>query len=313
MQSQLKIFSGRSNRPLAEKICRQLETSLGAAEVRNFADGEIRVNIGESVRGSDVFVIQSTHSPAENILELLLMIDALRRASAERITAVIPYYGYARQDRKDEPRVPLSAKLIANLLVRAGADRILTIELHADQIQGFFDIPVDHLYTVPIFLDYLSRYDKGNLVIVAPDAGRANRARGFARRLGTEVPIAIIDKRRAGPNQTTVMNVVGEVEGKDALIYDDMIDTGGTLVGAAEALEKEGAKSIRALATHGVLSNAALARIANSCISRVILTDTIALKPEQKSEKIEVLSVAPLLAEAILRIHRGDSVSSLFI
>lgn len=313
MEPQLKVFSGRSNRPLAERICRQLDIPLGAAEVRQFADGEIRVNICESVRGSDAFIIQSTHPPAENLLELLLMIDALKRASAERVTAVIPYFGYARQDRKDEPRVPLSAKLIANLIVRAGADRILTVELHAEQIQGFFDIPVDHLYTVPIFIDYFGRADRKNLVIVAPDAGRANRARGFARRLGTDVPIAIIDKRRADPNQASVMNVVGEVKGLDALIYDDMIDTGGTLVGAADALAQQGAKSVRAAATHGVLSGPALGRIERSVISRMVLTDTIDLKPEQKSEKMEILSVAPLLAEAILRIHRGDSVSSLFV
>ncbi|MEO0082460.1 MAG: ribose-phosphate pyrophosphokinase [candidate division WOR-3 bacterium] len=313
MEPQLKVFCGRSNRPLAEKICRRLDIPLGAAEVRDFADGEIRINICESVRGSDVFVIQSTHPPAEHLLELLLMLDALKRASAERVTAVIPYFGYARQDRKDEPRVPLSAKLIANLIVRAGADRILTMELHAEQIQGFFDIPVDHLYSVPIFIDYFARTDKENLVVVAPDAGRANRARGFARRLGTDIPIAIIDKRRAAPNEAEVMNLVGQVAGLHALIYDDMIDTGNTLVGAADALIHHGARTVMAVATHGVLSGTAVSRIAESRISQVIITDTIELRPEQQNKKLEVLSVAPLLAEAILRIHRGDSVSSLFV
>jgi len=309
----LKVFSGRSNLPLAQRICRQLDMVPGAAEVREFADGEIRINISESVRGSDAFVVQATHPPAENLLELLLMLDALKRASAERVTAVIPYFGYARQDRKDEPRVPLSAKLIANLMVRAGADRILAVELHAEQIQGFFDIPVDHLYSTPIFIDCFARIDKQNLVVVAPDAGRANRARGFARRLGTDIPIAIVDKRRASPNKAEVANVVGEVAGLDALIYDDMIDTGGTLVGAAEALIGQGARSVVAVATHGVLSAPCVERIAASHLSRVVITDTIDLKPEHKNDKIEVLSVAPLLAEAILRIHRGDSVSSLFV
>ena len=313
MEPQLKVFSGRSNRPLAEKICRRLEIGLGSAEVRDFADGEIRVNINESVRGSDAFVIQSTHPPAENLLELLLMIDALRRASAERITAVIPYFGYARQDRKDEPRVPLSSKLVANLIVHAGADRVLTVELHAEQIQGFFDIPVDHLYSTPVFLESLERLKKTELVVVAPDTGRAHRARGFARRLGTDIPIAIIDKRRSGPNQSEAVNVVGEVAGLTAFIYDDMIDTGGTLVAAADALLERGARTVLAAATHGVFSGPAVGRIADSVITRVTVTDTIDQKPERRNEKIEVLSVAPLLAEAILRIHRGDSVSSLFI
>ncbi len=313
MEPQLKVFSGRANRPLAEKICRHLDMDLGAAKVRNFADGEIRINIDENVRGADVFVVQSTQPPAENLLELLLMIDALRRASAERVTAVLPYYGYARQDRKDEPRVPLSAKLIANLLVRSGTDRILTLELHADQIQAFFDIPVDHLYSTPVFIEEIPQEKIHNLVVVAPDTGRANRARGFARRLGTGVPIAIIDKRRPQPNQADVMNVVGEVAGRDVLIFDDMIDTGGTLVGAARALADRDARNITALATHGVLSGPAVGRIADSELSEVVITDTIDLPPDRKHKKIKVLSVSPLLAEAILRIHRGESVSSLFV
>ncbi len=320
----MKVFTGRANQTLAEKICRHLDMELGAAEVRNFADGEIRININENVRGTDVFVVQSTQPPADHLLELLLMMDAMKRASADRITAVIPYYGYARQDRKAQPRVPLSAKLVANLLARSGADRILTMELHAEQIQGFFDIPVDHLYSTPIFIERLPENKLKNMVVVAPDTGRANRARGFATRLGSKHPIAIVDKRRTGPNESKVFAVVGKVAGFDVLIYDDMIDTGGTLVGAAEILLKHGARSVSAVATHGVLSTKpgldetgkpnkpAVELIADSEISGVIITDTIHLPPEKKHKKIEVLSVSPLLAEAILRIHRGESVSSLF-
>ncbi|UCG43845.1 MAG: ribose-phosphate pyrophosphokinase [candidate division WOR-3 bacterium] len=313
MESQLKVFSGRSNRPLADKICKHLDLPCGAAEIRNFADGEIRVNINENVRGTDVFVIQSTQPPADNLLELLLMIDALRRASAERVTAVIPYYGYGRQDRKDEPRVPLSAKLIANLISRAGADRVLTLELHADQIQAFFDIPVDHLYSLPVFIEYFPASRTKNMVVVAPDTGRANRARGFASRIGSDIPIAIVDKRRPKPNMSEVATLVGEVSGHDALILDDMIDTAGTLVGAAKALAENGTKSITALATHGVLSGPAIERLAASDIDEVIITDTIDLPLEKRLEKIKVLSVSSLLAEAVFRIHRGESVSSLFV
>jgi ribose-phosphate pyrophosphokinase len=297
MEPKLKVFSGRANAPLARAICDHLELELGAAEVRNFADGEIRVNINENVRGNDVFVVQPTQPPA----------------SAERVTAVIPYYGYARQDRKDQPRVPLSAKLVANLLVRAGADRILTMELHAEQIQGFFDIPVDHLYSTPVLVEYYPEAKTQNLVVVAPDTGRANRARGFASRLGANIPIAIIDKRRPTPNQAVVANVVGEVAGLDVLIYDDMIDTGGTLVSAAKALSDMGAKSVTALATHAVLSDPAVERLAGSVISEVIVTDTIELPPAKRIDKIRTLSISPLLAEAISRIHYGRSVSSLFI
>jgi len=313
MEPQLKVFSGRANPTLAASICRRLDIEPGAAELRNFADGEIRVNINENIRGHDVFVVQSTQPPAENLLELLLMLDACRRSSAERVTAVIPYFGYARQDRKDQPRVPLSAKLVANLLTRAGADRVLTIELHAEQIQGFFDIPVDHLYSTPVFVQNLPPDKTRNMVIVAPDTGRANRARGFAFRLDTNVPIAIIDKRRSGPNQAEAVNVVGDVEGLDALIYDDMVDTGGTLVAAARALTAKGAKSVSALATHAVLSGPAVERIAESKLKEVIITDTIEPVPEKQHEKIRTLTIAPLLAEAILRIHRNESVSSLFI
>jgi ribose-phosphate pyrophosphokinase len=313
MQGQLKVFSGRANEPLARRICSLLDVPLGDAKVDNFADGEIRVVINENVRGQDVFVVQSTPPPAESLLELLLMIDALRRASADRVTAVIPYYGYARQDRKDKPRVPLSAKLIANLLTRAGVDRVLTMDLHAEQIQAFFDIPVDHLFSAPVLIEYFRRSAVANLVVVAPDTGRANRARGFARRLGDDVPIAIIDKRRPRPNELEVHNVVGEVAGQNALIFDDMIDTGGTLLNAAAALLKHGASAVSAVATHGVFSRDAVARIAASPLKEVIVTDTIEQRPERRHDRIRVLSVSPLLAEAILRIHRGESVSSLFV
>ncbi len=312
MKMALKIFSGRANRPLAEKIGAHLDIPLGKAEISNFADGEIRVSINENVRGEDVFVIQPTPPPAENILELLLMIDALRRASAWRITAVIPYYGYARQDRKDKPRVPLSAKLIANLLTRAGIDRVLTMDLHAEQIQGYFDIPVDHLYSTRVLVNYFWA-NTDNMVVVAPDTGRANRARGFAQRLGDSVPLAVIDKRRNAPNQAEAMRVVGDVAGKDALIFDDMIDTGGTLLAASAALLNAGAKTVRATATHGIFSRDAIDLLANSPLIEVVVTDTIEQKPEKRHQKIKILSVSSLLAEAILRIHREESVSSLFI
>jgi ribose-phosphate pyrophosphokinase len=313
MQGQMKVFSGRVNQPLARKICAHLDVPLGNADIRNFADGEIRVNIRESVRGSDAFVVQPTHPPADNLLELLLMIDALKRASAGRVTAVIPYYGYARQDRKDQPRVPVSSKLIANLLERAGADRVLAMELHAEQIQAFFDIPVDHLYSTPVLVDYLSKRGTDNLVVVAPDTGRANRARGFARRLGDNIPIAIIDKRRPEPNRAEVMNLVGEVAGRDAIIFDDMIDTGGTLVGAADALLARGARSVAAVATHGIFSGPAIERLTASRLGEIVVTDTIDQSRSGSFEKVKVLTVSPLLAEAIIRTNRSESVSSLFL
>lgn len=312
MADDLKLFSCRANRPLAEKISRYLEVPLGAAEITNFADGEIRISINENVRGRDVFIIQPTPPPADNILELLLMIDALKRSSARRITAVIPYYGYARQDRKDQPRVPLSAKLIANLLIRAGIDRLLTMDLHADQIQGYFDIPVDHLFSTPVLVKHFASRTE-NLVVVAPDTGRANRARGFAQRLGNKIPIAIIDKRRTAPNQIEALRVVGDVAGMNTLIFDDMIDTGGTLLLATTALLEAGAKSVSATATHGIFSRNAVQLIGESPLSEVVITDTINQPPERHQPKIQVLSVSALLAEAILRIHREESVSSLFI
>jgi len=313
MQGQLKIFSGRANVPLAMNICEHLDIKPGDAEVRTFADGEIRVNIRESVRGSDAFVIQSTQPPADNLLELLLMIDALRRASAERITAVIPYFGYARQDRKDKPRVPISAKLIANLIERAGADRVLTMELHAEQIQGFFDIPVDHLYSTPVLVDFFLKRGVEGCTVVAPDTGRANRARGFATRLMEDMPLAVIDKRRPEPNKAVVMNVVGEVEGLDAIIFDDMVDTGKTLILAARALLKHGARSVMAVATHAVFSGDAVKKIQQSPLDEMIVTDTLPLPRKKQIRKIRVLPVASLFADTILRTHRSESVSSLFM
>jgi ribose-phosphate pyrophosphokinase len=313
MEPDLKVFSGRANRPLAEKICSYLGTTLGNAEIRNFADGEIRVNVRESVRGADAFIIQPTQPPADNLLELLLMIDALRRASANRVTAVIPYFGYARQDRKDQPRVPISAKLIANLIERAGADRVLTMELHAEQIQGYFDIPVDHLYSTPVLVDYFQKRGLDGCVIVAPDTGRANRARGFAQRLAEDMPLAVIDKRRYDINKTMVMNVVGEVENLDAIIFDDMIDTGGTIVHAADALLEHGARSVTAVTTHALLSGPCIQRFRDSELEEIVVTDSLDLPPEKLINKIRILSVSSLLGEAIQRTHSDKSVSSLFI
>jgi ribose-phosphate pyrophosphokinase len=312
MKNTLKVFSGSANPALAEKICRALKTVGGKVALKRFRDGEIRVKIEENVRGADVFVIQPTHPPAENLMELLLMLDALKRASADRITAVIPYYGYARQDRKDEPRVPLSAKLIANLIVVAGADRILTMDLHAEQIQGFFDVPVDHLYSTPVLVQYFKKQQLKNLVVVSPDPGRVNRARAFAKRLGN-VPIAIIDKRRPAPNVAEVVNVVGEVGHRTALIFDDMIDTGGSIIGAGKALIDRHATRVYACATHPVFSGGAEQKLFASPIAKVVVTDTIPLDRSKLNKKIEVLSIAGLLGEAIRRIHYGQSVSSLFI
>lgn len=303
------IFSGNANMALAREICDYLNLSLGKAEVTSFSDGEARVSINENVRGKDVFLLQPTSPPVnQNLMELLIMIDALCRASAISITAVIPYYGYARQDRKVAPRVPISAKLIANLITTAGASRVLTVDLHAGQIQGFFDIPVDNLFTASVIIDYFREKSLSDLCIVSPDAGGVERARAIAKRLDAQ--IAMIDKRRTDPNIALVMNVVGEVEGKNLIIVDDMIDTAGTLIKAAEALLAKGAKSIYASATHPVFSGEAIKRIENSSLKEVVVTNTICLK--EKSKKIISLSVAPLLGEAIKRIHQGESVSSLF-
>lgn len=309
---EIKLFAGNANRKLAEDISRHIKVPVSKSNIRKFADGELKIKIEENIRGRDVFIIQSTHSPAENILELLLFLDAAKRASADRITAVIPYFGYARQDRKDEPRVPISAKLIANLLANSGATRVLTIDLHAEQIQGFFDIPVDHLYATPVFVDHYKLHSLDNYVIVSPDAGRANRVRAFARRLKEGLPIAIVDKRRIGPNQALVLNVIGDVKGKTALIYDDMLDTGGTIVEGARAIAEQGAKEVFACIVHPLFSGNASQRIVDSCIKELVITDTIVLASEKRNDKLKILSVAGLLGEAILRIHNDESISSLF-
>lgn len=309
------ILTGNSNRPLAQKICDKLGKPLGRAEVRRFSDGEIFVEIQENVRGRDVYVVQSTCRPAnDTLMELLIMIDALKRASAKEITAVVPYYGYARQDRKVAPRTPISAKLVADLLATAGATRVVSMDLHAGQIQGFFDIPFDNLFSSPVILEYIKQEWSGrdDIVLVSPDAGGVERARAYAKRLNASV--AMIDKRRTAPNVAKAMNVIGDVKGKTAMILDDMIDTAGTLTEAVHAVLDHGAKTCYAAATHGVLSGPAIERLEKSPIERVIVTDTIPLSPEaQKCKKIVQLSVADLLAEAIYRIHNYDSVSSLFI
>lgn len=312
MGQDIKLFAGSASEYLAKKISEEISVPLAKSITKHFADGELKVKIEENIRGGDVFFVQSTHPPAENILELLLFLDAAKRASADRITAVIPYYGYARQDRKDEPRVPISSKLIANLLAGSGANRVLTIDLHAEQIQGFFDIPVDHLYAAPVFIKYYQNRNLKDYVIVSPDAGRVNRVRAFARRLKRELPIAIVDKRRTGPNQSIVLNVIGEIEGKTALIYDDMLDTGGTMIDAARAMVEKGARAVYACVVHPLLSRNASERIVESDIKELVVTDTIKLSPEKKVGKIKILSVANLLGEAILRIHNAESISTLF-
>lgn len=314
MRDKIRIFSGNSNPSLAQKICDNLEVPLGAARVRRFSDGEVMVEIGENVRGRDVYIIQSTCAPTnDNLMELLVMTDALKRASAATITAVMPYYGYARQDRKAAPRTPITAKLVADLITTSGIDRVVTIDLHAGQIQGFFNIPVDNLYAAPVILDYLKDRFKGEeAVMVSPDAGGTERARAFAKRLGCT--LAVIDKRRTGPNVAEVMHLIGDVRDKVAIILDDMIDTAGTLTQAAKALKENGAKAIYACATHGVLSGPAIERINNSDIEEVVLTDTVPLgEKETTTTKIRMLSVASLLGEAIRRIHEDESVSSLFV
>ena len=314
MHDKIRVFTGNSNPVLAQKICDCLHVPLGAARVRTFSDGEIMIEITENVRGRDVYVIQSTCAPTNNnLMELLIMTDALKRASAATITAVIPYYGYARQDRKAAPRTPITAKLVADLITTAGVDRVVTIDLHAGQIQGFFNIPVDNLYAAPVILDYLKTRFKGEeVVMVSPDAGGTERARAFAKRL--ECTLAVIDKRRTGPNVAEVMHLIGDVRGKIAIILDDMIDTAGTLTQAARALKENGASAIYACATHGVLSGPAIERINNSDIEEIVLTDTIPLGDKgQQTSKVRMLSVADLLAEAIRRIHEDESVSSLFV
>jgi ribose-phosphate pyrophosphokinase len=314
MLERIRIFSGNANPNLAKNICEKLGVPLGKANVSTFSDGEIRVEINENVRGMDAFIIQSTCPPVNvHIMELLIMIDAMKRASAERITAVIPYYGYARQDRKVAPRAPISAKLVADILTSAGANRVLSMDLHAGQIQGFFDIPVDNLFATPILLDYMKKNYGNNMVVISPDTGGVERARAFAKRL--DASLAIIDKRREGPNESQVMNIIGNVKGKRVIILDDMIDTAGTMVQAADALIGEGAIEISACCTHAILSGPAIERIEGSNIKEVIVTDTVPLHEKAKTckKQITVLSVAGLLTEAVKRIYYNDSVSSLFV
>lgn len=307
------IFSGNSNPALSKKVCSYLNVALGGEKVKRFSDGEIQIEIDENVRSKDVFVIQSTCSPVnENLVELLLMLDALKRASAARITAVIPYYGYARQDKKVAPRVPISAKLVADMLTIAGASRIITMDLHAGQIQGFFDIPVDNLFAAPVLIKYIRNNFNNDLVIVSPDAGGVERARAFAKRLNAG--LAIIDKRRETPNEAKAMAVVGDVAGKVVVILDDMVDTAGTLVEAAGAIMKNGAREVYAVCAHPVLSGPSIERIENSPLKALVVTDTIPLRNNARScKKIKVLSISELIGEAIVRSFRGDSVTSLFI
>jgi ribose-phosphate pyrophosphokinase len=307
----LKIFSGTANPELAKAIAKSLKVPLGDIMVSRFSEGEIRVKINEDVRGKDVFIIQPTCPPVnDNVMELLIMLDAFWRASARRITAVLPYYGYARQDRKDQPRVPITAKLIANIVTEAGADRALTMDLHAQQIQGFFDIPVDHLYAFPVIANYFRKKKLKNLTVVSPDVGGIKMARAYAK--GLNADLAIVDKRRSGPNEVEAMNLIGEVKGKTVLIPDDMIATGGSLVEAVNALVKFGAADIYASCTHAVLSGNAMEKLQKSVLKEVVVTDTIPIPPEKRTGKITVLPVAPLFGEAIIRIHNEESISSLF-
>ncbi len=314
MPQGLKLFTGTSNTELAREVAKYLTLDLGDTTVSTFSDGEIMVRLNENARGSDAFVIQSTCTPVnDNIMQLLLIVDALKRASAERITAVIPYYGYARQDRKVQPRVPISAKMVADLITAVGTNRVLTVDLHAGQIQGFFNIPVDNLYAAPVLIDYIKKkYVSDNLVVVSPDAGGVERARAFAKRLNCS--IAIIDKRREKANECEVMNVIGDVENKDTLLIDDMVDTAGTMAQAAKALREQGAKRVSAACTHAVLSGAAIERINNSVMEELIVTNTIPMDGKMMlCKKLKVLSIASLLGDAIKRIHEESSISSLFV
>ncbi|MDA8096072.1 MAG: ribose-phosphate pyrophosphokinase [Desulforudis sp.] len=307
----LKIFTGNANPALASEICQYLGVPLGVSAVSRFSDGEIKVRIDENVRGADVFVIQPTCHPInENIMELVIMIDALRRASARRITAVVPYYGYARQDRKTRSREPITAKLVANLLTASGANRVITMDLHAGQIQGFFDIPVDHLPAGPILAEYIIRSHLENVVVISPDVGGVVRARDLAERIGA--PLAIIDKRRPEPNVAVVLNVIGPVQGRTAVVLDDIIDTAGTITKGAEALLDFGANEVWVACTHPILSGPAVERLDKSVIKEIIVTNTIPIPPERMLNKIKVLSVAPLLGEAVIRVHENLSVSKLF-
>jgi ribose-phosphate pyrophosphokinase len=313
MLERIRVFSGNANMPLAQKICDKLGVPLGKANVTTFSDGETRVEINENVRGMDVFIIQSTCPPVNiTLMELLIMIDAMKRASADRITAVVPYYGYARQDRKVAPRAPISAKLVADLITSAGAQRLLSMDLHAGQIQGFFNIPVDNLFATPVLIDYMKRNYREDTVVVSPDTGGVERARAFGKRLGAS--LAIIDKRREGPNEAQVMNIIGNIQGKRVIILDDMVDTAGTVVQAAHALADAGALEVSVCCTHPVLSGPAVDRISKSNIKEFVVTDTIPLSEKAAGcERIKVLSVSGLLSEAVRRIYYDDSVRSLFI
>jgi len=311
---ELKVFSGSESLSLAKGISKCLNKPLSSLEKKKFSDGEIFIQIKENVRGRDVFVVQSTNPPAENIIELLLIIDALRRSSTGRINAVIPYFGYGRQEKKDKPRVPISAKLFANLFEKAGANRILTMDLHAPQITGFFDISVDHLFATPVMVKHIKKLNLNykKTVIVSPDVGRVEAARAIAKKINRDIPIAIVDKRRPEPNQCEIVNIIGNVKDKNVIIIDDIVDTAGTLTKAANELKKQGARTIYAYITHPVLSGEAVKKITSSALDKLIVTDTIPMG-DKKSKKIEVVSVAKLLSEAITRIHENKSVSSLFI
>jgi ribose-phosphate pyrophosphokinase len=306
--SELKIFSGRSNRPLAEKIAADSGVSLGQVDIQNFSDGEIWAKYTENIRGNDVYIVQPTHPPAENLMELLILLDAARRASARRVTAVLPYFGYARQDRKDQPRVSITAKLVANLITEAGADRVITMDLHAPQIQGFFDIPLDHLYSSAILVDIIRKKRIPNLAVASPDVGGLKMARSYAKRLDAD--LILIDKRRPKANEAEVMNIIGNVEGKNVLVVDDLIDTAGTFVNAVHALRENGAKQIFGACTHPILSGKAIERITNSEVTSLIVTDSIPVR--QKCAKIEYHTASKLFAEAIIRTHNNSSISSLF-
>ena len=312
INSNLKIFSGNANQPLAQQICRYLKIPLGKINLSVFSDGELYCQILENVRGKDVFIIQPTCSPVNsNLMELLVMIDAFKRSSASRITSVIPYYGYGRQDRKDKPRVPISSKLVADLLTAAGTDRILAMDLHAGQIQGFFDIPVDHLFAAPVLIEYLKNQNIPDLTLVSPDAGGVERTRAFARRLNAA--LAIMDKRRTKPNEAEILHVIGKVTGRNIIIIDDMIDTAGTLLNTARALRRKKAKRIFACATHGVLSGPAIERLKKSSVEEIVLTNTVPLDESKMLPNMTVLSVAELLGKAIQSIHKETSVSNLFV
>ncbi len=313
MYGEIKIFGGRANPSLTREICEYLNITQGNSTAFNFSDGETFCQIDENVRGSDVFIVQPTCRPVnENLMELLILLDAFKRSSASRVTAVLPYYGYARQDKKDQPRVPITAKLVADLISRAGADRVLTMDLHAAQIQGFFDVPVDHLFAAPVLLDAIRELAIPNLVIVSPDAGGVERARAIAKRL--EAGLAIVDKRRTAPNVAEIMHIIGDVTGKNVLILDDIVDTAGTLTKTVESLAAQGARRILAAGVHGILSGPALQRIEQSPLELVLITNTTPVEEKlQKCSKLKALSVAPLLGEAIRRIHENSSVSSLFV